>query len=65
MYTFRSKYIAVEAPLVPGNQFVLKLSKRYHARPILEVVEENPLSYFYDDIKIMPFEPRFSFIKPL
>ncbi len=64
MYTFRSKYIAVEGAIGAGKtSLVLKLSKKYHARPILEVVEENPfLSYFYDDIKDYAFRTQIFFL---
>ncbi|HNR64719.1 MAG TPA: deoxynucleoside kinase [Atribacterota bacterium] len=64
MYTFQSKYIAVEGAIGAGKtSLVLKLSKRYHARSILEVVEENPfLSHFYDDIRDYAFRTQIFFL---
>ena len=68
MHRFQSKYIAVEGAIGAGKtSLVLQLSKRYHARAILEVVEENPfLSSFYEDITDYAFRtPDILFIKPL
>lgn len=64
MYTFRSKYIVVEGAIGAGKtSLVLKLSKRYNARVILEVVEENPfLPRFYEDIKSYAFRTQIFFL---
>ncbi|MDD3655883.1 MAG: deoxynucleoside kinase [Atribacterota bacterium] len=64
MYAFRSKYIAVEGAIGAGKtSLVLQLSKRYNARAILEVVEENPfLPHFYEDIKDFAFRTQIFFL---
>jgi deoxyadenosine/deoxycytidine kinase len=64
MYAFRSKYIAVEGAIGAGKtSLVLQLSKRYNARAILEVVEENPfLPRFYEDIKDFAFRTQIFFL---
>ncbi len=64
MIRFQSKYIAVEGAIGAGKtSLVLQLSKRYHARVILEVVEENPfLSSFYDDITGYAFRTQIFFL---
>lgn len=51
MYTFQSRHIVVEGVIGAGKtSLALQLSKRYKARVLLEVVEENPfLSQFYDN----------------
>lgn len=64
MYTFQSKYIAVEGAIGAGKtSLVLKLSKKYDARAFLEVVEENPfLPRFYEDIKSYAFRTQIFFL---
>lgn len=64
MHIFQSKYIAVEGAIGVGKtSLVLQLSKRYHARSILEVVEENPfLSRFYEDITDYAFRTQIFFL---
>lgn len=64
MYSFRNKYIVVEGAIGAGKtSLVLKLSKRYNARAILEVVEENPfLPRFYEDIKSYAFRTQIFFL---
>jgi len=64
MYTFQSKYIVVEGAIGAGKtSLVLQLSKRYQARTILEVVEENPfLPHFYEDRKDYAFRTQIFFL---
>ena len=64
MHRFQSKYIAVEGAIGVGKtSLVLQLSKRYHARAILEVVEGNPfLSRFYEDITDYAFRTQIFFL---
>jgi deoxyadenosine/deoxycytidine kinase len=64
MYAFQSKYIVVEGAIGAGKtSLVLQLSKRYQARTILEVVEENPfLPRFYEDIKGYAFRTQIFFL---
>lgn len=64
MYTFQSKYIAVEGAIGAGKtSLVLQLSKKYDARAFLEVVEENPfLPRFYEDIKSYAFRTQIFFL---
>lgn len=64
MHGFQSKYIAVEGAIGAGKtSLVLQLSKRYHARAILEVVEENPfLSRFYENITDYAFRTQIFFL---
>jgi deoxyadenosine/deoxycytidine kinase len=64
MYAFQSKYIVVEGAIGAGKtSLVLQLSKRYQARTILEVVEENPfLPHFYEDIKGYAFRTQIFFL---
>jgi len=64
MFLFKSKHIAIEGPIGVGKtSLVLQLSKKYHARSILEVVEENPfLSRFYEDIKGYAFQTQIFFL---
>ncbi len=54
----------VEGAIGAGKtSLVLKLSKRYNARAILEVVEENPfLPRFYEDIKSYAFRTQIFFL---
>lgn len=64
MFLFKSKHIAIEGAIGVGKtSLVLQLSKKYHARSILEVVEENPfLSRFYEDIKGYAFQTQIFFL---
>ncbi len=64
MYFLKSKYIVIEGAIGAGKtSLVLQLSKKYHARSILEVVEENPfLSRFYEDIKRYAFQTQIFFL---
>lgn len=64
MYSFQSKYIAVEGAIGAGKtSLVLQLSKRYNARALLEVVEENPfLTHFYDNIAEYAFRTQIFFL---
>jgi len=64
MYLINSKYIAIEGAIGAGKtSLVLQLSKRYHARSILEVVEENPfLARFYEDIRGYAFRTQIFFL---
>lgn len=64
MYFLKSKYIAIEGAIGVGKtSLVLQLSKRYHARCILEVVEENPfLPRFYEDIRGYAFQTQIFFL---
>jgi deoxyguanosine kinase len=64
MYSLNSKHIAIEGAIGAGKtSLVLQLSKKYRARSILEVVEENPfLSRFYEDIKGYAFQTQIFFL---
>ena len=64
MYSLKSKFIAIEGPIGVGKtSLVLQLSKHYHARSILEVVEENPfLARFYEDIRGYAFRTQIFFL---
>ena len=64
MVFFRSKYIAIEGAIGVGKtSLVLQLSQRYHARSILEIVEENPFLYrFYENIKGYAFQTQIFFL---
>lgn len=64
MYSIKSKFIAVEGAIGVGKtSLVLQLSKLYHARSILEVVEENPfLARFYEDIRGYAFRTQIFFL---
>ena len=64
MISFKSKYIAIEGAIGVGKtSLVLQLSQRYHARSILEVVEENPfLARFYEDIRGYAFQTQIFFL---
>ena len=64
MHRLQSKYIAVEGAIGAGKtSLVLLLSNRYHARAILEVVEENPfLSRFYENITDYAFRTQLFFL---
>lgn len=64
MYSFKSKHIAIEGAIGAGKtSLVLQLSKKYHARVILEAVEENPfLSRFYEDIRGYAFQTQIFFL---
>lgn len=64
MYSIKSKFIAVEGAIGAGKtSLVLQLSKLYHARSILEVVEENPfLASFYEDIRGYAFRTQIFFL---
>ena len=64
MYSIKSKFIAVEGAIGAGKtSLVLQLSKLYHARSILEVVEENPfLARFYEDIRDYAFRTQLFFL---
>jgi len=64
MYPLNSKYIAIEGAIGAGKtSLVLQLSERYHARSILEIVEENPfLSRFYEDIRNYAFQTQIFFL---
>ncbi len=64
MPSLKSKYIVIEGAIGAGKtSLVLQLSKKYHARVILEVVEENPfLSRFYEDIKGYAFQTQIFFL---
>ncbi len=64
MYFLKSKYIVIEGAIGAGKtSLVLQLSKKYHARSILEDVEENPfLSRFYEDIKRYAFQTQIFFL---
>ena len=64
MFSYKSKHIAIEGAIGAGKtSLVLQLSKRYHARSILEVVEENPfLSRFYEDIRGYAFQTQIFFL---
>jgi deoxyguanosine kinase len=64
MYPLKSKHIAIEGAIGAGKtSLVLQLSKKYRARSILEVVEENPfLSRFYEDIKGYAFQTQIFFL---
>jgi deoxyguanosine kinase len=64
MYPLNSKHIAIEGAIGAGKtSLVLQLSKKYRARSILEVVEENPfLSRFYEDIKGYAFQTQIFFL---
>ena len=64
MYFLKSKYIVIEGAIGAGKtSLVLQLSKKYHARSILEVVEENPfLSRFYEDIRGYAFQTQIFFL---
>jgi len=64
MFLFKSKHIAIEGAIGVGKtSLVLQLSKKYHARSILEVVEENPfLLRFYEDIKGYAFQTQIFFL---
>ena len=64
MYSLKSKFIAIEGAIGVGKtSLVLQLSKRYQARCILEIVEENPfLSRFYEDIKSYAFQTQIFFL---
>ena len=64
MYSFKSKHIAIEGAIGAGKtSLVLQLSKKYHARIILEVVEENPfLNRFYEDIRGYAFQTQIFFL---
>jgi deoxyguanosine kinase len=64
MYSIKSKFIVVEGAIGAGKtSLVLQLSKLYHARSILEVVEENPfLARFYEDIRGYAFRTQIFFL---
>jgi len=64
MYSLKSKFIAIEGAIGVGKtSLVLQLSKHYHARSILEVVEENPfLARFYEDIRGYAFRTQIFFL---
>jgi deoxyguanosine kinase len=64
MYSIKSKFIIVEGAIGAGKtSLVLQLSKLYHARSILEVVEENPfLARFYEDIRGYAFRTQIFFL---
>lgn len=64
MYPLRSRYIAIEGAIGVGKtSLVLLLSRAYHARTILEIVEENPfLSRFYEDMKGYAFQTQIFFL---
>ena len=64
MYSFKSKYIAIEGAIGAGKtSLVLQLNKKYHGRIILEVVEENPfLSRFYEDMRGYAFQTQIFFL---
>ncbi len=64
MIALKSKYISIEGAIGAGKtSLVLQLSRKYHARSILEVVEENPfLSRFYDDIRGYAFQTQIFFL---
>ncbi len=64
MYTFQSKYIAIEGAIGAGKtSLVHHLSKKYNARAVLEVVEENPfLTFFYNNIKEYAFRTQIFFL---
>ena len=64
MYSFKSKYIAIEGAIGAGKtSLVLQLNKEYHGRIILEVVEENPfLSRFYEDMRGYAFQTQIFFL---
>jgi deoxyguanosine kinase len=64
MLSLKSKYISIEGAIGAGKtSLVLQLSKKYQARSILEVVEENPfLSRFYEDIRGYAFQTQIFFL---
>jgi deoxyguanosine kinase len=64
MYSIKSKFIVVEGAIGAGKtSLVLQLSRLYHARSILEVVEENPfLARFYEDIRGYAFRTQIFFL---
>lgn len=64
MYSLKSQHISIEGAIGAGKtSLVLKLSKRFNARSILEVVEENPfLARFYENIKGYAFQTQIFFL---
>jgi deoxyadenosine/deoxycytidine kinase len=59
----RHRYIAVEGPIGVGKTSLVKaLSKRFNARSVFEVVEENPfLASFYQDRSKHAFQTQLFF----
>jgi len=64
MKTFQNKFIAVEGVIGVGKTTLAKiLAKRFKAKLVLEVVEENPfLKDFYDDIEGKSFQTQIFFL---
>ncbi|HEY5675396.1 MAG TPA: deoxynucleoside kinase [Myxococcales bacterium] len=60
----RHRYIAVEGPIGVGKTSLTRaLSKRFGARTVLEVVEENPfLASFYQDRNKFAFQTQLFFL---
>jgi len=60
----RHRYIAVEGPIGVGKTSLVKaLSKRFNARSVFEVVEENPfLASFYQDRSKYAFQTQLFFL---
>jgi deoxyguanosine kinase len=59
-----SRYIVVEGPIGVGKSSLTNiLSERFHARRVMEVVEENPfLSSFYGDRAKFAFQTQMFFL---
>jgi deoxyguanosine kinase len=60
----RPRYIVVEGPIGVGKtSLVNALAKRYQARTVFEIVEENPfLSSFYEDREKYAFQTQLFFL---
>jgi deoxyguanosine kinase len=60
----RHRYIVVEGPIGVGKTTLTKaLAKRYGARTVLEIVEENPfLANFYQDRNKFAFQTQLFFL---
>ncbi|HET9650539.1 MAG TPA: deoxynucleoside kinase, partial [Usitatibacter sp.] len=60
----RHRYIVVEGPIGVGKTSLTRaLSKRFGARTVLEVVEENPfLASFYQDRSKFAFQTQLFFL---
>jgi deoxyguanosine kinase len=58
------RYIVIEGPVGVGKTSLVNLlAKKFSARPILEIAEENPfLKKFYGDIRRYAFQTQFYFL---